>query len=84
MLIQVIITHIIADLRHLSDRMDFCVDERCPDAGRTLPLEAHVVPLSSDQLHTLRSHQTVFDRYSHSFFRMDVHSPQQQRLFFVS
>lgn len=83
MLIQVIITHVIADLRHLSDRMDFGVDERRPDTGRTLPLEAHVVPLSSGQLHTLRGHQTVFDRHSHSFFGMNVHPPQQQRIFFV-
>lgn len=81
---QVIITHVIADDRYLSDRMDFGVDERRPDAGQTLPLEAHVVPLSSGQLHALRGHQTVFDRHSHGFLGVNVHPPQQQRRFFVS
>jgi hypothetical protein len=48
MIIQVIVTHVIADYRYLSDRVDFGVNERRPDAGKTLPLKAHVVPLSSD------------------------------------
>lgn len=76
-------THVIGG-GYLSDRMDFGVDEHGPDAGRGLPLEADVVPVSSGQRCVFRGHQPILDRHPHRFLRLHVNPPQQNRFFFAT